>query len=795
MTPRRKRRGLLWAVLGLWCFGYCAGEQCGLGGQTGAWGTLAALAAAALAVSFVRRQAAVVELPEEAPPFSPPEARPKLQLSTGRRLRANETARWLPLGETVNVQGFELSGGMIYVGSSLHYQSEPALIDPALPVRGEPPDFAGANMSYWPSYSELRPGCRYAYLDWLASGRIKPAAYIGYVFLYYYGLERRVLVDNSDLAAVRAEVQRLLSIYDGNRSFRGYASSFLAFSLASELPTMPEGVVRDEFGGILDGSPFVLQALIGWYVLHKKPLPASYAVILAGSLEDSKRSVVTKRAHGEFHDLFAFRYRERFGEGLVLDAAGRPATIHYHPASSGLLPTSDSLNSGVQVPDIGHRRRQLKPLATLWNECIDDLRRLSAKKKDVQSGERPLTAEMWEAMPPELRAQHDHPDHERWEDAIRKAPACGNGRLLSAQELGRLTGVPEHTRYSAAQLRRAAQTAGYLGFALEPEPRLAGSSKPADFPYVLWHSVHTELPDPKVYGPVSVVTTLAMSLATACGAIDATAMTEVANITSLTASLFPVDDAVRERMQMLMQMLSVNPARQTGLAKKLTEVCSTQQRTSIARVLILVAAGAGSLSHSKHQYLKKLYRDLGLPPSALDTALAELDISLEQDEPVVVTSGSPAPSGSKVRPPPPMKPAHQQLDPNALQAILKETREVAAMLATALEGEDPTVRLPSGMPSQPAETSLSIRPAEHPLTSPGDALTTLDAQYLPVVSELLGKTTWSAPDIRALAKKHCLLPNAIFETVNAWAEDALGDDLLTGEDEWTVRHHLLGKPA
>ena len=49
-------------------------------------------------------------------------------------------------------------------------------------------------MTYWPSYSEISSAARTAYVDWLASGR-RPGAHIGYVFLFFYGIERRVLVD------------------------------------------------------------------------------------------------------------------------------------------------------------------------------------------------------------------------------------------------------------------------------------------------------------------------------------------------------------------------------------------------------------------------------------------------------------------------------------------------------------------------------------------------------------------------------------------------------------------------
>jgi len=50
-------------------------------------------------------------------------------------------------------------------------------------------------MDYWPSYCEVSPRARAAYLRWLEDGRRDESTYIGYVFLFFYGLERRLLGD------------------------------------------------------------------------------------------------------------------------------------------------------------------------------------------------------------------------------------------------------------------------------------------------------------------------------------------------------------------------------------------------------------------------------------------------------------------------------------------------------------------------------------------------------------------------------------------------------------------------
>src|SRR3546814_7846466 len=72
------------------------------------------------------------------------------------------------------------------------------------------PDFAGRLMGYWPSYSQIKSVCRLAYLTWHDQGRDSHHAYIGYPFLYLYGLERRLFERRSEEHT--SELQSLMRI-------------------------------------------------------------------------------------------------------------------------------------------------------------------------------------------------------------------------------------------------------------------------------------------------------------------------------------------------------------------------------------------------------------------------------------------------------------------------------------------------------------------------------------------------------------------------------------------------------
>ena len=249
---------------------------------------------------------------------------------------------------------------------------DPALIDPSLPVDRQAPDYAGANMGYWPSYSTIGPGCRAAYLHWLADGRHAPGAYIGYVFLYFYGLERRLLVDSKLSAAARAEhgalireVRRLLGIYGMNGSFRGYAESLLSFAT----PASPERRYLSPPPTRREGweLPLEFRLGLGQFAADAKPLPVAWAIAWLRLHPNGWLRTPATRCPGEFNEIFARRYQERFGRGLLLQPGSSLLQGAYRPASGAIA--SRDLQAHWRLPDVA----DLEPPMAKLRELADDV--------------------------------------------------------------------------------------------------------------------------------------------------------------------------------------------------------------------------------------------------------------------------------------------------------------------------------------------------------------------------------------------------------------------------------------
>lgn len=146
--------------------------------------------------------------------------------------------RWVPPGESVIVHDILIPNGMVYVGQKSKNPEwrEPSHIDTSLSIGIiQTADYEADSMPYWPSYEWIQLEERAAYLRWLSEGKKAKQVSIGYVFLYFYGLERRLLVDiptdhfaSIERPQIVQEIKRLLTIYGDNRSFFNYATSLLS---------------------------------------------------------------------------------------------------------------------------------------------------------------------------------------------------------------------------------------------------------------------------------------------------------------------------------------------------------------------------------------------------------------------------------------------------------------------------------------------------------------------------------------------------------------------------------------
>ena len=133
----------------------------------------------------------------------------------GETKRPLNTARWIARANEVIIQGISIEGGWFYIGrdmrASVRQVNDPSLIDPQLPIVLAPFDAVQVHELPRPNYTLLPPPERRAYLEWLAGARSVRAEVAKFRWIYFYGLERRLILERAEAEGCElvAEVIRL----------------------------------------------------------------------------------------------------------------------------------------------------------------------------------------------------------------------------------------------------------------------------------------------------------------------------------------------------------------------------------------------------------------------------------------------------------------------------------------------------------------------------------------------------------------------------------------------------------
>lgn len=676
---------------------------------------------------------------------------------------------WVPPGVPVEVGGLTLPGGMIYVGRQLRAANgsgtDPALINPKLRGDFHRPDWSGATVGYWPSYSGITPQARAAYLTWLAGGRREPNVPVSYPFLFFYGLERRILVDatkpgpaRDEVPLIRAEVARLLDLYGKNHSFHMYATGFLDlidfYGTSTDTTTPPERTQETW------PVPMGLRAALGEFAAEGTPVPADWALAWAHFHPEIYPRTPATRCPAEYEKLFRARYTAKFGAGLSVRATKTLLHHEYQSASAGI----GKAELTTALPDVFTQATPSKKLADLVEDCTNSLDAYSRYLGRHPEAHGTLAATA--LLPPELVADAggELALLTRYLDQqLSKATPA----LIDAKDL--LAFWPSTTpgKLAKADAVALAQLLSAHGVGLEPDVRLGGPVLSGG-PAVLFRTLPDQPTAPSLaYAAAAVLLHLAAAVSIADGhASD----TETAHLRDHLEAAMHLSRPERLRLHAHLTWLLAGQTKLTGLTKRLALLTETQ-RDAIGDFLTMVAAADGDVSPAEITTLTKIFKLLGLDPASVYSKVhAATTGSLPATGPVSVRPESPGAPGYAVPPRPtpdvsaPGQRGVMRLDEATVAAKLAETATVSALLGSIFADDDqpPSTPQPAATPGAPAVAGL-------------------DGPHSALLRVLAGRPTWSRAELEAECAALALLPDGALDTLNEAAYDAVGDPLADGD--------------
>lgn len=685
-----------------------------------------------------------------------------------RAPQSNKPARWVPPGESLEVAGLSLPGGMLYVGTGLRAcsgKTDPCLIDPNLSVAGHG-DYRTGDMGYWPSYADISPTARRAYLRWLAGGRKDPEADVGYVFLFFYGLERRVILDfarspesKSEWPAIARELRRLLAVYGPKSgSFERYGSELLNWVSVVELQDVDLEKETPEFPRTFELPVFIRLAL-GQLALKETPVPARLALAWARLDPTVVLRTPAHRCTEQFELAFRHHYEKVHGKGILLPKNRTKLKMVYRPASAGFHGIGAPELTFGDTPDVSVLTGPRKKLQAIVDSATQEIEQYSRyvgrdatnrSKADALEALLLLPSGYWPA-----KAQ----------DALQGLRRrIGQGMVvLTFQEL--LSALDARSVLNKERVQLLAQVLVAQEVGMEPDV-LGGAKVPKPDERVVLFSLPTSA-DPAKPTPSYQAALLTLQLASAVASADGEfSIKEMTHLREQAQTWTHLTPSHIRRLLAHLRLLMEAPVTLASLKKKL-EPLDVSAKGAIAEFMATVAQSDGTVTPDEVKMLEKVYKALGVEPKKV---FSDVHAAAVDEKPGEAAKG--APSGFK-------------LDPVRIAALQRDTAKVSALLANIFTEEE--------VQPAPAPAPVSPQPEEDASTEPSTVLLGLDEAHSSFARLLLSRPHWSRNELQDAAADLDLMLDGALERVNEASFDTHDVPFTEGEDPVEVNNEILEK--
>lgn len=645
--------------------------------------------------------------------------------------------RWIQPGEEISINKKTITNGLFYYGgvlkSSRYNDVDSSLVDDTIPIKEAHYTFSDNSLGYWPWLNTLSPKCRGAYIDWLASDRDMPNVPIGYLFIYFYGIERRIikdrkdgLVDNTELGALCTEIERLRTIFHDNRSFSNYSSSLLDY-VANTSPDV-YSIPDDEIKNSVYSDAFKVR--LARIVSEGKPLPAELAYAWISNHPDYSLRTPSRRCPDEFKALFIEKYKDKYQDGMIIKPNKTKLRLHYRPASSS-LEYFEYGPDGLCDPSV--LTGPTNKLVDIGLECSDELDAYSR-----YLGKKDTTKEDLEAvalLPNSLIANKGIgliEDLKTWGKNI----VQNNEGLTDVKEFWNLTNMPTPAKINKKEQELICNLISKSGFSLAPHPVLHGCKLNIDDKIVLYEaSTGNPVENTPIFDDVAIKLRLGAIIANADMKIHTS---EVSYLRDMVHSNDNLTITEKQSLDAYLKWLLNSPSNFNGLKAALNKLRDSDKEI-VRKMLISVALADGKVDPNEVKEIEKLYTALGL-----DKANVPADIH-------ALSSGKPTRTSQKATKS--STAGGFTLDSNILELHESETKAAQNILNKIFvdEGDD--------------------EPEEDKALQSLDSEPNLENKALLIYKEISDKETINREEFEKICSKYGFFVDAAIDSINEWSFD------------------------
>ncbi|RTR37675.1 ATPase [Shewanella canadensis] len=662
-----------------------------------------------------------------------------------------QKGRWIGESEQLTINGRKLKKGLFYFGGVMDsldgYGIEPSLVDEKRPV-SKPPLNENAethsddSLGYWPSYASLSQGCRGAYLDWLASERSNPNTPIGYIFIYFYGFERRIIankatsdVSDSEFIAVFDEVLRLNKVFSANRSFNRYSSDFLELMTLLR-PSLLE-YKMDEIPDTNNALSFKIK--LANTVINEQPVGVKLALAWLKNTFEYSLKMPARRCEEEFKTLFEIRFAQKFGEGISVKPNKTKLCLSYNAASNGIHGVDLAVE---ELPDPSILKGPIKKLIPIAESCTEELASYSRYLGKAETSKNDIAALM--LLPKELVNESNSPvigEFKKWAEQVIE----NQDGLTTVKEFWSHTGMPFPKAINKKEHELLSNLATKANIGIAPDQRFHQAKVKVDGNIVLFTPAHGEFFEPSLaFNQVSLAMRLGAMVATIDGYVDQEEKLVLQRLVDQDENISPSE---KNSLKAYLIWRLNSPANTAGLKARI-EKLKTNEIEFLKKFMISIALADGKVDSSEIKQIEKLYTSLGLDRSLVTSDIHNLTSSNSR---TFTRSESTNTSANTFK-----------LDEGILAMHESETSDAKTMLENifAVDGEP--------------EMEVISEQAEP------DGL---DHAHKELFDTLLIKETWSRNEVNEFCGKLSLMVDGAIETINDWAYEKVDAPVLDDDGD------------
>jgi hypothetical protein len=609
-------------------------------------------------------------------------------------------------------------------------------------------------MNYWPTYAHISAENRHAYLAWLADGKSRRDVELGYVFLYFFGLERRLITDRpskDEALLLIAEVQRLLSIYGYNSHFHRAAQRLIA---TAQFLYEPRAIVGEP-DPLVDEFTIDFQATLAAMCRDRKPISFAWAAIWDKAQVD--RTNVWNACPKDLLGLAKERFEAAHPNGLVYRL---PAMMRfratYEAANRSVAANFDDIVTaryGANLPSVSYT---IPPeIADCFKKSASQLNRYADFLVSHPGAESSPLA--FAKLPVALRGTRLEEAEASFRAWLEGMIATSRGLVVLDELWSRLYGKGTWVYDKSSWEALAKQLLRYR-YGLAPDP------------------VFNDIPQLRPDQPVVFYRLDGVKEARATPSADFIAGQSVALICGeyVRISETQLQQNGIERLAKALETLQLSPAERLRIVASLPW-CETQggirgrlkktydrllpaQRPTVLKLAATVLNTPAADQVKLTGYLEKLSSSFGVQRTELYTTLHQ---TTGATAPVSAPASNVVPlrTGYKIPKPPQTPenpPSSQTLDPSRIASVIADTEEAFKALTVVFDEEEAPLPL--------AKTASSVKG--------------LDQVHAELLAQLVKRPRWSRAEFEEITRALGLMADGAMETLNDWAFDQFDDALI-----------------